>query len=85
MPKKKNVSSSALVWKDPPTPARTRLVFPESALRAKKGKWAVLKTCSTKQSASSAAGYLKKRLKADGINGFEARASGVEVYARFVG
>lgn len=73
-----------IVWKEPPPPARKRMVFPAEALSKKKGQWAVIKTCGSKSTANSSVSYLRKRLAAEEIEGFELRASGNEVFARAI-
>lgn len=73
-----------IIWKEPPPPTRKKMVFPAEALSKKKGQWAVIKTCAAKATANSSASYLKKRLKEEGIEGFEVRASENEVFARAV-
>lgn len=74
-----------LEFRDPPEPARKSLTLPAETLKKAEGKWAVIGTKNSKEGAASSASALRTRLKKEGIEGFEIRNAGEEIFARYVG
>lgn len=72
----------AVEWRDPtPRRPRTDPLQYVAELRANPGRWALVATLGTKNSASSAAAARRLRFGPE----FEVAARGVEVFARFIG
>lgn len=72
-------------WVDPPPPQRTAWVVRLAPLTQRQGEWAKVHTMGTEGSAQATVSTLRSGVLKRPAGSWEFRASGADVYARYMG